>query len=396
MSSNKNDQNSSKTAHVMNLLSRGGRGAAARQAQTQPVPASVSAPAPAPDPAQEAASESTSFSATAEVPTQTTSAPPTTAPVVQAPPAPQVPPIISIMNADAEASATIKDALEGALENALLQDPTLLDPFEQPSTATVHTAPAEEEIGFAPMVDTEPVIEPAPPAAQTTPTSVTPAIPISTSESEAEPPVLSSAASIPTSIEEPAPSVESAVGSVVEDAASSTASQTTPNAITEPEILPAVPEAATPSQVQLSTPSTPTPEFTEPEISTITEDPVSEEAGPVVSMDDLPTEPTVAAESAALDDDAIDFTSVNVMESVVESKVDKYIDLFGLCHCPRCRADVIALALNRLPAKYIVMPKNEALPRISMYESSLGTVATAEILWACKAVFDAPRHKKES
>ena len=38
----------------------------------------------------------------------------------------------------------------------------------------------------------------------------------------------------------------------------------------------------------------------------------------------------------------------NVMEALVESKAEKYIDLFGLCPCSRCRTDVVALALTRL------------------------------------------------
>lgn len=393
MSSNKNNQNSSKTAHVMNLLSRGGRGAAARQAQAQPIPAGVPTPASALTPAQETVSESTSFSAAAtEVATQAAS--PTATSAMQAPPVPQVPPIISIMNADAEASATIKDALEDALENALLQDPSLLDPFEPSSTTEVHTALGPEEIGFAPIVGTEPIKEPVPSATQATPAPATLGIPISTPESVAEPSVSSPVVNIPICVEKPAAIVESA--SVTEDTVSLPTPQTTPKDIKEPEILPAVSEVTTPSQIQPSIPSTPASESSGPKNSTITEVPVSEKASPVVSVDENPMKSTDSTKSTASDDESIDFTSVNVMEFVVESKVDKYIDLFGLCHCPRCRADVIALALNRLPAKYIVTPKNEALPRISMYESNLGTVATAEILWACKAVFDAPRHKKES
>lgn len=393
MSSNKNDQNSSKTAHVMNLLSRGGRGAAARQAQAQPAPASV----PAAAPVQEAPNSTPSPASEAEISAPAISAPPTTPSVVQAPPAPQVPPIISIMNADAEASATIKDALEDALENALLQDPTLLDPFEQPSTATVHTAPAAEEIGFAPMVDTEPVTEPAPPAAQAAPESVIPDAPISTPESVAEPQVPSSAspASSPAAFtEELAAATESAP--TAEHPVAFPTPQTSFESVPEDEVLPVALENESTFQVEPAASNAPASEPSEPEAAISSEVPVSDETTAAVSTDEISLESTNLIEPAASVDETIDFTSVNVMESVVESKVDKYIDLFGLCHCPRCRADVIALALNRLPAKYIVMPKNEALPRISMYESNLGAVATAEILWACKAVFDAPRHKKES
>ena len=85
---------------------------------------------------------------------------------------------------------------------------------------------------------------------------------------------------------------------------------------------------------------------------------------------------------------------VNVMETLVEEKANKYINLFGLCKCPRCVADVKALTLNRLESKYVVMKKGEVIPRISLYEGQFSAAVTAQLLTACKLVMEHPRHDR--
>lgn len=83
---------------------------------------------------------------------------------------------------------------------------------------------------------------------------------------------------------------------------------------------------------------------------------------------------------------------INVMQALVEEKVDKYIKLFGLCTCPRCKIDVMALALTNLPAKYVVTRENEAIPMLSVYEGRYNAAVISQVMWACKTVMDNPRH----
>ena len=45
---------------------------------------------------------------------------------------------------------------------------------------------------------------------------------------------------------------------------------------------------------------------------------------------------------------------VNIMEDAVMSRLDDAFAKFNCCRCDRCRKDVVALALNRLPASYQV------------------------------------------
>lgn len=86
---------------------------------------------------------------------------------------------------------------------------------------------------------------------------------------------------------------------------------------------------------------------------------------------------------------------INVMELLVEEKLARYVGLFGLCTCPRCLADTKALALTRLPAKYVVLSPEERMARLSFYQSKYDGDVTTQILYACKAVLDAPRHGSE-
>ena len=82
------------------------------------------------------------------------------------------------------------------------------------------------------------------------------------------------------------------------------------------------------------------------------------------------------------------------MQMLVEEKVDKYMNLFGLCTCSQCKSDAIALALTNLPPKYVVMPEDELSPRLAIYEGRFNAAVTAQILRACKEVFEHPRHSE--
>lgn len=91
-----------------------------------------------------------------------------------------------------------------------------------------------------------------------------------------------------------------------------------------------------------------------------------------------------------------DITYINVLQALVEDKVDKYMKQFKMCTCHRCRTDVIALALTTLPAKYIVVPEHESVPMLSIYESRYSAAVTAQLIAACQKVSAHPRHSGES
>lgn len=120
--------------------------------------------------------------------------------------------------------------------------------------------------------------------------------------------------------------------------------------------------------------------------------PVVEEVPQPEPVAETPAEPVVE-EPAAEKPDEEEVICANIMEILVERKAETYMELFGLCCCDRCKMDVQALALTELPAKYVVMGKNELPLRLSLYEGRMNTAITAQILRACKVVLAEPRHK---
>lgn len=85
---------------------------------------------------------------------------------------------------------------------------------------------------------------------------------------------------------------------------------------------------------------------------------------------------------------------INVMQVLVEEKAPKYVQMFGLCQCERCLADVKAYTLNHLPSKYVVVERGDLIPRLTVYEGKLTSDVTAQLLQACKVVMERPHHSR--
>lgn len=99
-----------------------------------------------------------------------------------------------------------------------------------------------------------------------------------------------------------------------------------------------------------------------------------------------PTQPTQPSQPG--------YRMVNVMETLVARvNLDKYIKEYGVCPCPRCRADVHALILTSLPSKYVVMDENAISLMLNFYESRRKTDIFTATLKACLEVKEHPRHE---
>lgn len=290
-------KSTSKTARVMNLLSK--------SREEPPVVEQPSAPVPAP-----AVPENTE---TTVQPTAETVAPVTPTPV-SAPPAhnTHTTPLISSMQADSVISNQVMSALESALDAELgtAQTPAAPVPAAPP------TPPVEEPVAEIAPPPVKEILEP------------TPVVEIPAAEPNIE----------PAPVSEPVP----------------------------PPVVETVPETAPKTELPSQPVSTATVEY--------------------ASGSGEKTAPTT---QFTVDSGA---TYVNVMETLVEEKANKYITLFGLCKCQRCVADVKAYALNHLNPKYVVMRTGEVIPRITLYENQFSAEVTAQILNACKIVMASPRH----
>lgn len=87
------------------------------------------------------------------------------------------------------------------------------------------------------------------------------------------------------------------------------------------------------------------------------------------------------------------FELKNHMETVVYKALQDYLSRESLsCSCQRCQTDIMALALNRLPARYFVSNQGEIFTVCESYGIPSQAKILAEIITASKQVGNAPSH----
>ena len=312
MSSKKRNNRSSKTDHVLSLLSGGAAGSPAPKEEmhaAQPVAASSAAPAETEKPVPEHQ------------------------PRLQ-PEDHRLAPILQVEKHNSEALAhTIRDALAQSLETEMAQE-------EPVATDTLSAEePAEIQSEADPAVDLPPVLaqeeSDMQPASEPRLETAEPAEPVTLTP---EPAVV---ALDPPAVDEPA----------------------APEPASEPEAAEPVVESAPPLEPVVVV-EAPEPPETEPETP-------------------------FAPRETRLPDGAI---CLNIMELLVDERLERYVRMFGLCTCARCLADARALALTRLPAKYVVLDSSAATPMTSLYRAKYESMVVAQVIQACKIVMESPRH----
>ena len=201
---------------------------------------------------------------------------------------------------------------------------------------------------------------PAPPAPPAEP--MRPLEPLAPPET-ASVPVSEAASSVPTSSDTSEPQSMEEAASIIE-----------PVSLPVSEPVPSPTPAAEPEPI--ANPVAPSPKST-PE--------------PDTAASIVPSDPEAAATRQVLPDGS---RMINVMEYLVSQKVEYYARMFQLCCCPRCLADSMALALSRLPAKYVVLPEQSYRPMLSFLEAKFDSMVTAQVIYACKQVLEVPRHNQ--
>ena len=84
----------------------------------------------------------------------------------------------------------------------------------------------------------------------------------------------------------------------------------------------------------------------------------------------------------------------NYMEDVVTSYVDEVIaNDPDFCDCPRCRLDVIAIALNDVKPKYVVTTKGYAYARMGELQAQFKADTIVAVSRAIKIVKAHARHE---
>ncbi len=98
----------------------------------------------------------------------------------------------------------------------------------------------------------------------------------------------------------------------------------------------------------------------------------------------------ITAQQTELGEDV--FICKNIAEKLVEAKVLEMMERLEMCSCSRCFHDVMALALNDLPPKYVVTRKGELMALAYTYESQKTIDVVTAVMRACSIVKDHPVH----
>ncbi len=82
----------------------------------------------------------------------------------------------------------------------------------------------------------------------------------------------------------------------------------------------------------------------------------------------------------------------NMMEMVVDQAITDVKKHYDFCDCGQCRLDISAIALNKLPPKYVLTSKGESYSRADLLAMQSGLDLLGVVLEAVKVVQKNPRH----
>lgn len=88
----------------------------------------------------------------------------------------------------------------------------------------------------------------------------------------------------------------------------------------------------------------------------------------------------------------------NMMEKLVLEEIEKVLNKgeYNGCTCERCKADMMALALNKLPAKYVVTEQGEIISKIVATLPQNQVDLLSAVIEASELVKRSPRHPENN
>ena len=85
----------------------------------------------------------------------------------------------------------------------------------------------------------------------------------------------------------------------------------------------------------------------------------------------------------------------NIMEEVVQQNLSRVLRMYpDCCTCEKCQQDILLLALNNLPPKYISTQRGDVYTRLKLTEIQDDVKLIEEIAKAVEIVMRNPRHKE--
>jgi len=84
----------------------------------------------------------------------------------------------------------------------------------------------------------------------------------------------------------------------------------------------------------------------------------------------------------------------NIVETLVWESLDSVLSTKpGACQCEKCRADIVAFALNHLPPKYVVTDMGETIARAGSLDNKQRIAVLVALAEAVELVTARPRHE---
>ena len=83
---------------------------------------------------------------------------------------------------------------------------------------------------------------------------------------------------------------------------------------------------------------------------------------------------------------------LNLSEILVKERAPDVMEKMRVCTCEACHNDVLALALNMLPTKYVTTDEGKQFLQLEMYKKQYETDVLSALTRACVRVKASPRH----
>lgn len=83
----------------------------------------------------------------------------------------------------------------------------------------------------------------------------------------------------------------------------------------------------------------------------------------------------------------------NYMEDCVANQIEAVLKSLNACNCENCVHDIMAIALNSLPTKYVVTSKGQLYTKISLLQGQYDVDIISAITRASVIVSRNPRHE---
>lgn len=84
----------------------------------------------------------------------------------------------------------------------------------------------------------------------------------------------------------------------------------------------------------------------------------------------------------------------NILEDLIAYKLDELIEATDVCNCERCRNDILAIALNKLPSRYVSSSGGDIMARMQSMDDQMQANITTAIIKAIEVVKLKPHHQR--